>query len=65
MEIFSECVIMMEVYSFMMFTDYVKNVDRKYEMGYIACALVFFHFVFLVGFLIYQSVYEWRERVIE
>ena len=44
MEIFSECVIMMEVYCFMMFTDYVKNIDRKYEIGYIAIALVFFHF---------------------
>jgi len=53
MEIFSECVIMMEVYCFMMFSDYLKDVDRKYEIGYIACALIFFHFFVLVGLLIY------------
>ena len=53
MEIFSECVIMMDDYCFMLFTDYVKDVNRKYEVGYIAIALVFFHFIVLVGLLIY------------
>jgi hypothetical protein len=53
MEILSECIIMIEVYCFMMFSDYLKDVDRKYEIGYIACALVFFHFFIFVGLFIY------------
>jgi hypothetical protein len=44
---------MMEVYCFMLFTDYVKDVNRKYEIGYFTIALVFFHFIVLVGLLIY------------
>ena len=43
LEMFNECMLMLIMYSFMCFTDFVPDLETQYTVGYVSCGLVMFH----------------------
>ncbi len=51
MEIFNEVVIMLTVYTFMIFSDFVEDVDTEFVVGYLAIGFVAIHLLVNFGLI--------------
>lgn len=63
MEIFNECVTMVVTYCFMLFSDFMNNLERKYDIGYIACLLTALHMIVCMGLMLHQNISDCREKI--
>ena len=45
MEIFNEIILVLTLYTIICFSDWQSDVELKMKIGYVACALVSFHFL--------------------
>jgi hypothetical protein len=63
MEIFNEVVIMLTVYTFMMFSDFVQDVDTEFVVGYLAIGFVGIHLLVNIGLIGLHSFKECKEKI--
>ena len=63
MEIFNEVVIMFTVYTFMIFSDYVQDVDIEFLVGYFAIGFVAVHLFVNIGLIGLHSFFDCREKI--
>jgi hypothetical protein len=40
LEMFNECMLMLVMYTFMCFTDFVPKLETQYQVGFVSCGLV-------------------------
>lgn len=62
MEILNEVLIMLVVYTFMLFSDFVTNVEMQFKIGYFACGFVTLHLVMNIGLIGWHSIKNCREK---
>ena len=51
MEIFNEIILVLTLYTIMCFSDWLSDVELKMKIGYVACALVSFHFILNIAIM--------------
>ena len=55
LEIFNECMLMLVMYTFMCFTDFVPDLETQYQVGYVSCGLVIFQLLVCLGIMFVES----------
>ena len=63
MELFSECILMMIMYTMMMFTDFVPDLDTRQYIGYASIFLVAIHLLVSFGVMIIGSLSRLFDRI--
>ena len=63
MELFSECILMMIMYTMMMFTDFVPDLDTRQYIGYASIVLVAIHLLVSFGVMIIGSLSRLFDRI--
>ena len=64
MELFNEIILMLTLYTIMCFSDWLYgNVEIKLKIGYVACALVAFHFLLNLSLIIVTTVKVTKRRL--
>jgi hypothetical protein len=63
MEIFNEVLIMFTVYTFMIFSDFVQDVDTKFMVGYLAIGFVAIHLLVNIGLIGLHSFIQFKEKI--
>ena len=63
MELFSECILMMIMYTMMMFTDFVPDLDTRQYIGYASIVLVAIHLLVSFGVMIIGSLSRFFDRI--
>ena len=63
LEIFNEIVLMLIMYTFMCFSDFVPLVETQFQVGYVSCGLVVFHLLVNLGIMSVSSFKQMRLRV--
>ena len=58
LEIFNEVILMLIMYTFMCFTDFVAYLETQFAVGYVSCGLVVFH---LLVNLVIMSIGSFRQ----
>ena len=55
LEIFNECMLMLVMYTFICFTDFVPNLETQYQVGYVSCGLVMLQLLVCLGIMFVES----------
>ena len=55
-EIFNEIVMILLLYTFMSFTDWVPNFETKFKLGYVACGLIVLHLMINIFIMLASSI---------
>ena len=55
-EIFNEIVMILLLYTFISFTDWVPNMETKFKLGYVACGLITLHLMINIFIMLTSSV---------
>ena len=63
MEIFNEIILVLTLYTIMSFSDWLSDVEIKMKIGYMACALVGFHFLLNLVLIIKTTVVVTKRRI--
>ena len=63
MEYFNEVILMMTLYTIMCFSGWISDVEIKFKLGYVACALVTFHFLLNLSLIIVITVRVTKRRL--
>ena len=64
MELFNEIILMLTLYTIMCFSDWLTDhVEIKLKIGYVACALVAFHFLLNLSLIIVTTIKVTNRRL--
>ena len=63
LEMFNESMLMMIMYTFLCFTDFVPNLETQFTVGYVSCGLVMIHLLVCLGIMSVGSFRKIRLRV--
>ena len=63
MEIANEFIILMVLYVYMCFSDFVPLPETKFMLGFVCCAVVVLHMLFNLGVIMYVNVTDVREKL--
>ena len=55
-EIFNEIVMLLLLYTFISFTDWVPNLETKFKLGYVACGLIVLHLMINIFIMLTSSI---------
>ena len=55
-EIFNEIVMILLLYTFISFTDWVPNLEAKFKLGYVACGLIVLHLMINIFIMLAGSI---------
>jgi hypothetical protein len=57
MEYFNEIVMLLTLYCMMCFTDFVPDVETQFNLGWVCCFIVTFHFLLNLFFMLKSNVH--------
>ena len=63
LEMFNESILMMIMYTFLCFTDFVPNLETQFTVGYVSCGIVMLHLLVCLGIMSVGSFRNIRLRV--
>lgn len=61
-EMFSECIVMMVMYHIICFTPFVPDLEVRFRLGYLVCALISSHLVVSLGILLKANLRDIRMK---
>ena len=56
MEVFNEIVLLLLLYTYLCFSDWLRDADLQLSIGYVSCALIAIHFVLNLYLIIAETV---------
>ena len=62
MELFNELIMLLTLYTIMCFSDWLDDLEVQFKIGYVACALIGFHFGLNLFLIIVTTVRVTKQK---